>query len=76
MGMGGDGDLALLTFQYFLSLPVPERPSVISVSYSNVEHDYTQTQASSMCTAAQQLTAAGMTIVVRFKRSKDITAAF
>lgn len=63
------GDPFLLTFQYFLGLPVDERPPVITISYSGVESDLTDTQAASMCTAAQQLAAAGMTIVVRFNNT-------
>lgn len=60
------GDIFLLTFQYFLGMPVDERPSVITISYATVESYIPLSQASTMCTAAQQLTAAGMTIVVRF----------
>lgn len=58
------GDVFLLTFQYFLGLSVSERPSVISISYGSLESDSTSAQANSMCNAAQQLAAAGMTIVV------------
>lgn len=58
------GDIFLLTFQYFLSLSVSARPSVITISYGSLETDVTSEQAISMCTAAQQLSAAGMTIVV------------
>lgn len=58
------GDIFLLTFQYFLGLSASSRPSVITISYGSLESDMTTSQATSMCTAAQQLTAAGMTIVV------------
>jgi hypothetical protein len=65
------GDIFLETFQYFLGLSLHERPSVVSISYGTLEEYMTLSQASSMCTAAQQLAAAGMTIVVRF----DVVAA-
>ncbi|KAF8320677.1 subtilisin-like protein [Clavulina sp. PMI_390] len=58
------GDVFLGTFQYFLNLTASDRPSVITISYGSFESEYTASQASSMCTAAQQLSAAGMTIVV------------
>lgn len=58
------GDIFLLTFQYFLGIEVSSRPSVITISYGSLESDMTSDQAASMCNAAQQLTAAGMTIVV------------
>ncbi|KAF8320754.1 family S53 protease [Clavulina sp. PMI_390] len=61
---GTTGDLFLLSFQYFLSLAPSARPTVLSISYGSVETIFTTSQAQSMCTAAQQLTAAGMTIVV------------
>ena len=54
----------LLTFQYFLGLAKSKRPSVITISYGSLEYGFTSAQANSMCTAAQQLSAQGMTIVV------------
>ena len=36
----------------------------ITISYGSLEHFFTSTQATTMCTAAQQLAAQGMTIVV------------
>ncbi|KAF8308704.1 subtilisin-like protein [Clavulina sp. PMI_390] len=58
------GDIFLLTFQYFLGLAASSRPSVITISYGSLESAFTSSQATSMCNAAQQLAAAGMTIVV------------
>ena len=57
------GDIFLITFQQFLALSVSARPSVITVSYGSDETDMTRAQATTMCNAAQQLAAAGMTIV-------------
>lgn len=58
------GDIFLLAFQYFLGISASSRPSVITLSYGSLESDLTAIQAATMCTAAQQLSAAGMTIVV------------
>lgn len=57
------GDLFLISFQQFLALAVASRPTVITVSYGSDETDFTLAQATTMCNAAQQLSASGMTIV-------------
>ncbi|KAF8320678.1 subtilisin-like protein [Clavulina sp. PMI_390] len=62
--LSASGDIFLGAFQYFLNLTVSDRPGVITISYGSFEREYTASQAVSMCTAAQQLAAAGMTIVV------------
>ncbi|CAO1626735.1 unnamed protein product [Parajaminaea phylloscopi] len=41
----------------------PQRPAVLSISYSGNEDTFTHEQAHSMCTYAQQLTALGTSIV-------------
>lgn len=56
------GDLFLITLQNFIAASV--RPPVITISYGSDESDFTSAQATTMCNAAQQLSALGTTIVV------------
>lgn len=56
------GDLFLITFQNFINMKTA-RPPVISISYGSDESDFTSAQATTMCNAAQQLSALGTTIV-------------
>ena len=59
------GDIFLLTFNDFINnFSSTTRPKVITISYGSDEYEFTSSQANSMCTAAQKLTALGTTIVV------------
>lgn len=55
------GDIFLLSFQNFID--APSRPAVASYSYGSDESESTQAEATTMCNAAKQLSALGMTIV-------------
>ncbi|KAF8311276.1 subtilisin-like protein [Clavulina sp. PMI_390] len=57
------GDVFLLTFQRAIEMTTP-RPRIITISYGSDEVYFSSSQASTMCQAAQQLTALGITIVV------------
>jgi tripeptidyl-peptidase-1 len=59
------GDIFLLTFNDFVNnFSSTTRPKIITISYGSDESEFSSSQANSMCTAAQKLTALGTTIVV------------
>jgi tripeptidyl-peptidase I len=61
---GQTGDIFQQGLAYYLNnYTNVTRPGVISVSYGDIEQDFTASQASTFCSTAQKLTAQGTTVV-------------
>ncbi len=59
-----NGDIFAQGMQYYINnYNSTNRPKVISVSYGDIEQDFTSSQASAMCSTAQKLTSLGTTVV-------------